>query len=117
MRKWIPFSMLFMTAFITAVYLLLTGQTEDYYPDSSDPALIYQQACADCHGKTGEGSSLLYPALGEKQLTSRDVIEIIRSGAFMMPAFPNIPDTTLLNLSAYIIEKGYLETAGNNKQK
>ena len=103
--------MLLFMALIAAVYLLLSGQTKNYRPESSNPSVIYQEVCADCHGKQGEGSGLFYPALGEKEISRRDVIEIIRKGAFMMPAFPHIPDTTLQKLSTFIMKKEFKKSA------
>jgi len=117
MRKWIPFAILLITALISAVYLILTGQTRSYLPQNADPAVIYQEACAECHGKQGEGSGWFYPALGETEISREEVVEIIRQGAFMMPAFPQIPDTTLLRLSAYIIKKGFRESEAPGKSR
>jgi len=99
--------MLLTTALIISVYFLLTGQTNTYRASTNDPAAIYRDVCAECHGEQGEGKGLFYPALGEKEISRQEVIEIIREGAFMMPAFPLIPDTTLRKLSRFVMEKGF----------
>jgi mono/diheme cytochrome c family protein len=117
MKRWIPFAMLLVAALISAVYLVLTGQTRSYRPGNPDPAVIYQEACAECHGKQGEGRGWFYPALGEKEISREDVAEIVRDGAFMMPAFPQIPDTTLLRLSSYIWEKRFRESESPEKSR
>jgi mono/diheme cytochrome c family protein len=106
-KRWIPFTGLILTALITSIYFFLSGQTNDYRPLTSDPAVIYLEVCAECHGERGEGNGLLYPGLGQKEISRKDVIEIIREGAWLMPAFPQIPDTTLRKLSRYIKEKGF----------
>ena len=117
MKRWIPFAMLLFTALLSAVYLVLTGQTRSYRPGNPDPAVIYREACAECHGKQGEGNGWFYPPLGEKEIRREEVAEIVRNGAFMMPAFPQIPDTTLLRLSAYIREKGFRESEPLEKSR
>jgi mono/diheme cytochrome c family protein len=108
-KRWMPFSMLISAAILSSVYFLLTGRTNEYRPDTNDPAVIYLEACAECHGEQGEGQGLFYPKLGKKKIGRTDVIEIIREGAFLMPAFPQISDTALKNLSAYIMEKHFSE--------
>ena len=107
MKKWIPFAVLILSAIVTGVYFFLTTQSSDYRPLTNDPAEIYTEVCADCHGRYGEGNGVFYPALGEKEISRKDVIEIIREGALLMPAYPQIPDTSLRMLSRYIMEKRF----------
>jgi mono/diheme cytochrome c family protein len=61
-------------------------------PERIDPRVletgsrIYEQQCADCHGKHGEGSALAYPALAGSALVARtdptNLVRIIVSGGF-----------------------------------
>ena len=58
---------------------------------------------------------MFYPALGEKEISRKDVIEIIREGALLMPAYPQIPDSALRMLSRYIMEKRLSDPAIRHK--
>ena len=107
MKKWLPFGFLIFAALLSSLYFFLSTQSSEYQPLTNDPAIIYRETCAECHGKYGEGTGLLYPALGEKVISRKDVIEIIRDGALLMPSYPQIPDTTLRLLSRFIMEKRF----------
>jgi cytochrome c553 len=107
MRKWVPFVFLILILFILVEFLLSTGRTNEYLPQSSDPSLVFKQACAECHGEQGEGNGMLYPDLTKEMLSERGVKNIVRNGDLFMPAFPNIPDRTLQKLAAYVAEKKF----------
>jgi mono/diheme cytochrome c family protein len=107
MIRWIPFILLILSAIGFSVYFFFSGRISGYKPKVNDSAVIYQEACADCHGKTGAGEGLFYPGLLDTSLTRRDVVEAIREGRFMMPAFTEIPDSTLRDLVRYVLEKRF----------
>jgi len=98
-----------IAVFALVNFLLLTGQDNDYIPLTSDPAIVYQEVCQECHGKGGKGEGLLYPDISGSNASEREVFELVRNGALLMPAFPNIPDSTLEKLAGYVVEKKYQE--------
>ena len=108
MRKWFPFIILITAVFLLVLFLIFTGRVNDYTPTTSDPAVLYREVCVACHGMQGEGESFLYPDLANELIDEEEVIDIVRDGALFMPAFPNIPDSTLKKLAAYIGQKKFL---------
>jgi len=105
--RWMPFIILILSAVGLSGYFFFTGKTSVYRPTIHDPAIIYREACAECHGQKGEGEGLFFPGLMDTSIARKDVIEAVREGRFMMPAFTEIPDSTLKNLVVYIINKGF----------
>ncbi len=99
--KWLPFYMLLGTALGFSVYLIFFGGNGAYRPQTDDPALIYRQACMECHGAHGEGNGLLYPAFN-KWMDEEDVAREIREGNWRMPAFRYIRNDTLAVLARYV---------------
>lgn len=108
-RRWAPFVLMLIMAFLSFIYFLLLGNNEPYFPTSADPKEIYEEACVHCHGKKGEGSGLIYPAFDHTQLTLKMIEQNISEGTWLMPKFENIKDDTLKNLSEYILQKKYLQ--------
>jgi cytochrome c551 len=108
MKRWVLFIILITSALILSVYFYLFKQNNHYQPQTSNPEIIYKEACADCHGDTGESENLLYPDLVRNKHAPKDIIEKIKNGGFLMPAFPNIVDSTLNILVIYVAEKKYL---------
>ena len=102
-----PFILLMLSAIGLSGYFFFTGKTSVYRPSIHDPAIIYREACAECHGPKGGGEGLFFPRLMDPSISSIDGIEPVREGRFMMPAFTEIPDSTLKNLVHYIIDKGF----------
>jgi mono/diheme cytochrome c family protein len=94
--------------FILINFLMFSGQDSDYTPTTSDPAVVFREVCVECHGKRGEGEGFLYPDLANELIDEEEVIDIVRNGALFMPAFPNIPDSTLKKLAVYIGQKKFL---------
>ena len=109
MRRWYPFIILVIAIFILVNYLIFTGQDDDYIPKTSNPSIVYQQACVRCHGERGEGEGMLYPDLSDEVLVEDEVFRIVRKGDFLMPAFPNIPDSTLNKLAEYVVNKKFIK--------
>ena len=108
-NRWIPFIFMLTMALISIFYLVFYGTTESYKPFTDNPAVIYREACARCHGNKGEGSQVLYPALQQSGYTVNGVKETIESGTWLMPGFKNIKGDTLTNLAEYIIYNKYLD--------
>jgi len=105
MKRWAPFVILILIIFVLVIFLLYTGQTDEYVPLSSDPSLVYKEACVGCHGEQGEGESFLYPDLSKELISEEEVMAIVRNGKLLMPSFPHIQDSTLINLATYISGK------------
>jgi len=92
---------------VLVIFLLYTGQSEDYLPNSSDPSIVYKEACVRCHGEQGEGEGFLYPDLSLEDIDEEKVFYIVRNGELFMPSFPHIPDSTLSKLATFMSEKKY----------
>ncbi len=73
-------------------------------PATTDPGIIYQEACFECHGDAQQPANLWSPDLTQEILNASEVRQIIRHGNWRMPAFPLIPDSTLDSLVVYVVE-------------
>jgi mono/diheme cytochrome c family protein len=109
MKRWLPFTILVLGIIALMIFLIFTGQDDDYVPLSSDPAVVYKEACARCHGERGQGERFLYPDLSEEYIEIEKTVYIVRNGELFMPAFPNIPDSTLNRLAEFIAKQRYKE--------
>lgn len=68
------------------------------YQQATDPAAIFAEQCAPCHGAEGEGSSA--PSLQTSALTPEERTAIIRGGQAGMPAFgPTLTDAEIQGVS------------------
>ena len=103
MKKWIPFVLILGLALLLSFNLLFFGQ-KDYIPASSDPSVIYREACRDCHGDSSQPADLWSPELKNEVFLFSEVRQIVREGSWRMPAFPLIPDSTLDSLVYYVVE-------------
>lgn len=99
--------MIILAVFVLVIFLMLSGRSNNYRPETSDPALVYKEACITCHGAKGEGNGFLYPDLSEDILSEKGVFDIVRKGGLFMPSFPGIADSTLTKLAIYISNKGF----------
>lgn len=108
MKRWLPFILLIMFALTATIFLITSGQ-ETYTPVSSNPAVIYREACMECHGSGQTEANLWSPALSQEDHTRQGVKEIVSQGTWRMPSFPNITDAALDSLANYVAERRYLE--------
>lgn len=63
-----------------------TGGTTD---SGFDGAAVAQQSCISCHGNNLEGGAV-GPALVGTTLSKEEIVEILKNGEGMMPAFKDI---------------------------
>ncbi len=108
LTKWLPFAAILATAAGSSLYLFFGGGNGYYRPQTKDPAVIYRQACMECHGRNGEGKGVLYPAF-DRYMDEEDVQREIREGNWRMPAFRYIRGDTLAILARYVADHGYLK--------
>jgi mono/diheme cytochrome c family protein len=106
MKKWLPFAGLIILAIISTISMIISGDS-DYIPQTADPAVIYEQACAECHGTGETPGNFWSPALSGEILTKKEVREIVRNGTWRMPAFPLVPDSLLDTLALYVSENRF----------
>jgi mono/diheme cytochrome c family protein len=72
---------------------LLTGcsDSNDFTPASGmDGMDIYAKACANCHGENGSGKFGFLLKLEGSEDSAEEIVNKIRNGGHIMPAFPNI---------------------------
>jgi mono/diheme cytochrome c family protein len=116
MKRWMPFIALISAAVVMSVYMYIWGQSSRYKPNTDDPAVIYREACAECHGVKGEGTGVLYPALNDVTVSRRGALNSIRKGEMLMPAFTEIRGDTLETLAEYVAQQGYLSSEEPEKK-
>jgi cytochrome c553 len=86
---------------IWAAQLLIAPPEDRTSPSSADGRIVYDEACARCHGPVGNGKGG-NPRLRGRDL-ARDLIRIrVQSGYRAMPRFPNIRGEALKNLAAHV---------------
>ncbi len=108
LTKWLPFTGLMATILVSSLYLFFGGGNGYYKPGTNDPAVIYKEACVECHGVRGEGKGLLYPAF-DKFMDEEDVAREIKEGNWRMPAFRYIRNDTLRILARFVADHGFLK--------
>ncbi|MEW8425275.1 MAG: cytochrome c [Candidatus Thiodiazotropha sp.] len=72
---------------------LITGcsDSNDFKPVAGMGAMdIYANACSSCHGENGSGKFGLLLKLAGSEATRDEIVDKIRNGGHIMPAFPNI---------------------------
>lgn len=98
-------STLLVMGFLTVLIVLsMYGGSDTYTPTTDDPATIFREACARCHGEggVGGGDDGIGPALRGRNEPAAEVIEHVREGKGRMPRFPNLQGRPLENLAVYV---------------
>ena len=106
MKRWYPFILIVGLVIFFSLQLFLGGQ-EDYTPVTSDPSIIYVEACLECHGDGQQPANLWSPDLSNEILLESEVRQIVHAGNWRMPAFPMIPDSILDSLARFVTEKRF----------
>ena len=73
-------------------------------PDFDNGSTIYDNACAACHGETGQGGQSGGPAL-TGNLGLNQTMKVIHEGRNTMPAFDVLSDQELMDISAFVVER------------
>jgi len=105
--RWTPFIGLLAIAIVSTIYLLFTQQQSVYIPKTDNPAQIYHEACASCHGEQGEGTGFFYPALNDQEFTQETIRKYVTQGELFMPAFTHIQADTLDSLVQFVYRKDF----------
>ena len=106
MKKWLPFVILLIVIVTSLAYIFLSKEDSTYIPETDDAAIIYREACRNCHGDKGQGSGLFYPSLDE-ELHKAEIYNTIQNGSLLMPAFIHIKGDTLDRLVEFIESKSF----------
>jgi len=73
-------------------------------PDLDNGSTIYDNACAACHGETGQGGQDAGPALGNT-LSLSEIMLVVNDGRNSMPAFDVFTDQELVDISTFVAER------------
>lgn len=67
---------------------------------------LYMLNCSNCHGANRQGAKGSYPALTgiENRLDKSQLIQTLRNGKGIMPAFPQFTEEELEKLAVYLLE-------------
>ncbi len=73
-------------------------------PDLDNGSTIYDNACGDCHGETGQGGQGAGPALSDT-LSLSEIMLVVNDGRNTMPAFDVFTDQELVDISTFVAER------------
>lgn len=98
---------MFKTTQIIAACLVagsLSGCSDSAFkPAENMPANeIFAQVCAGCHGDSGAGKFGFLLQLAGTDLSAEEIVEKVRQGGHVMPAFPNISEGEAVAIAAYL---------------
>jgi mono/diheme cytochrome c family protein len=75
----------------------------DFTPAENMPAnQLFAEACAGCHGDNAQGKFGFLLSIAGSDLPAEEIVQKIRQGGHVMPAFPNIGETEALAVAEYI---------------
>lgn len=72
--------------------------------DFDNGSTIYDNACAACHGETGQGGQDGGPALTGNASLSQ-AMQVIHDGRNTMPAFDVFTQQQLIDISTFVVER------------
>jgi mono/diheme cytochrome c family protein len=90
-----------LAALIVSLVQGIPSPEDAYRPSTISGGVVYLEACAKCHGVTGEGSGLA-PSLKGRGLPLARIRSHVKFGTGKMPSFPYIDGEALKNLSQYV---------------
>ena len=86
-----------LTALVVYITQGIPVPVDTYVPSSRNGRTIYLEACAKCHGVSGEGTALA-PSLRGRNVDPNRIRERIQAGTGRMPKFPNLRGEALNRL-------------------
>ena len=90
-----------LAALIVSLVQGIPSPEDAYRPTTVSGKDVFLEACAKCHGVTGEGSGLA-PSLKGRGLSVAHIQQRVKFGTGKMPSFPNIDGEALKNLSQFV---------------
>jgi mono/diheme cytochrome c family protein len=90
---------------VSLLALILSGcsGSNDFEPAAGMDGLdIYANACASCHGESGQGKFGFLLKLAGTDVNPEDISAKIINGGKLMPAFPNINQQQAEQVAAYL---------------
>lgn len=98
---------MYKTTQIIGVCLLAAGlsacSASRYKPaDGSTPEQIFSEACASCHGDKGQGKFGFLLSVAGSETPAEEIVDKIRNGGRVMPAFPGIDENAASAMAGYI---------------
>lgn len=78
---------------------------EDLVADLDNGSVIYDNACAACHGDVGQGGHGGGPEIRDTPLSLSQLMLVIDAGKNTMPAFAGLTEQELLDISTFVAEK------------
>jgi mono/diheme cytochrome c family protein len=93
----------FIGACLIAAGLSGCSGSSDYKPSAGMPAeQLFAEACAGCHGDTGEGKFGFLLAVAGSDAADAEIVTKIREGGHVMPAFPLISEEEAAAIAGYL---------------
>ena len=99
---------MYATTRILGIVLIAAGLSACGGGSSYQPATglsteqLYAEACSGCHGKTGGGKFGFLFSIVDSEMPVNEIVDKIRNGGQMMPAFPQISETQATEIAAYV---------------
>lgn len=90
--------------YVNANDIAWTGGLTESKAGGSLGADVYVSQCSGCHGEDRRGAPPAFPSLidVDKRLDDAQITALVHSGKGRMPSFPNVADTRLAALLAYL---------------
>ncbi len=77
---------------------------------------LYVQNCASCHGIERKGNQPIYPSLEHLKTSKSEIIDVIKNGRNIMPAFPQFKEKELAAIGSYLSANGVVEAEVINEK-
>ena len=103
-RKALTLAMAMLVLAFLSVLIVLSvlGGQDNYTPTTDNAAVIFEEACARCHGPKGLGGDTKGPRLAGRAVNRDEAKRQVVEGHGRMPRFPNIGGGALENLADYV---------------
>ncbi len=86
----------------TICKLIKVYETEGERNELATAKNLYMRNCSACHGVDRKGVPPLYPSLDTITKSHNEIVEVIRTGRNIMPAFTQFSESELNSLAAYL---------------